>query len=757
MTTKRLLLKVVVLLSAGTCLVLGACSGDGGRQDSPKTPAAAITDKPMTFCNPINLTVGSERARRGGEPVVVMYKDDYFMFITGGRGYWHSANFRDWTYVSAADFPGGCPSVAIHGDTMYASGDKGLHDVFASTDPKSGVWKKVGEYQRDYGDADMFIDDDGRFYMYWGWSQVLPVQAVELDPQNGFKEKGTPVVCFFGDYAKNGFERRRKEDVIFPYFNHRPYFPEESPWIEGPWMIKHAGKYYLMYAAIGLEFATYSHGVYVADSPLGPFTYSQHNPLTFKTTGFMLGAGHGSNFHDRNGDLWTIAMVPTYYGGRGGSTIAVFPTAVDNDGVMHSNTAFSDYPQYYPGIRKDAVTNNLTGWMLLSHKKHVEVSSSLEGFGPASAVDENMMTHWSAATGEPGEYMTVDLGKECDIHAIQINFDQHDAKAAFGMGALMGFARGAAPGAVPGARAGAAPGARAGATPGARAGAAPGARAGAMPGVTPGAAPATPRYQSFTVQISGDSKSWSMLIDKTTNSVDGRHDYTELPEPVKARYVKLTNTFTPDDGKFAVKDLRIFGNPRAATFTKVSKVTVVRNPEDRRDATLVWEPVEGADGYVVRYGIEPGKLYNNYMVYDANTITIHSLNRDPEYYFEVEAFDSGTDYYRERTEQTMGRGAEVELARDGKMIERKMIKEGLNEYVFDNIVPGVYTFRHTFGPVLWRGELTKAELIGSDGKPTVTGTLSSLGVGTAVTGQMEMRVVPGAESGKFVVIVTYSK
>jgi xylan 1,4-beta-xylosidase len=713
MTMKRLLVKIVLLLTAGTGLLLGAYSGDGGTQVRPRTSTVGVTDKPTTFSNPINLSVGSERARRAGEPVVVMYKDEYFLFITGGRGYWYSGNFRDWTYVSAPDFPGGCPSVAIHGDTMYASGDKGLHGVFASTDPKSGAWKKVGEYQRDYGDADMFIDDDGRFYMYWGWSQVLPVQVVELDPKNGFKEKGAPVVCFFGDYQNNGFERRRKEDVIFPYFTHRPYFPEESPWIEGPWMLKHGGKYYLMYAAIGLEFSTYSHGVYVADKPLGPFTYSQHNPLTFKTTGFMLGAGHGSNFHDRNGDLWTIAMVPTYYGGRGGSTIAVFPTAVDKDGVMHSNTAFSDYPQYYPGIRRDAVSSNFTGWMLLSHKKRVEVSSSLEGFGAAHAVDENMMTHWSAATGDAGEYMAVDLGKDCDIHAIQINFDQHDAKVAFGRGA--------------------------------------------GPGVAGAATTGIPRYQSFTVQVSGDNKQWSMLTDKSTNSVDNRHDYTELPEPVKARYVKLTNAFTPDSGKFAVKDLRVFGNPKAAKFTKVSKVTVVRNPEDRRDVSLVWEPVKGADGYVVRYGIAPGKLYNNYMVYDASTITIHSLNRDPEYYFEVEAFDSGTDYYRERTERTMGRGAEIELARDGKMIERKMIKEGLNEYVFDNIVPGVYTFRHTFGPVLWRGELTKAELIGSDGKPTVTGSLSSLGVGTRVTGRMEMKVVPGQESGKFVVAVEYSK
>ena len=34
-----------------------------------------------------------------------------------------------------------------------------------------------------------------------------------------------------------------------------------------------------------------------------------------------------------------------------------------------------------------------------------------------------------------------------------------------------------------------------------------------------------------------------------------------MPAPVYARYVKLTNVFTPDDGKFAVKAFRVFGNP----------------------------------------------------------------------------------------------------------------------------------------------------------------------------------------------------
>ena len=700
----KLTLKTIILVVIITWITSLSCSRIADRSE---TFSVRITDKPLTFCNPVNLSTGSERARRAGEPVVVLYKDDYYLFITGGRGYWYSGNMRDWTRVNAPSFPGGCPSVASDGETLFASGDKGQHDVFSSTDPKDGVWNKVGEYQRDYGDADMFIDDDGRFYMYWGWSQVLPIQAVELDPNNGFKEKGEPVVCFFGNYEENGFERRRDEDVIFPYFAHRPYFPEESPWIEGPWMVKHNGKYYLQYAAIGLEFSSYSHGVYVSDNPLGPFKYSQHNPLTFKTTGYLLGAGHGSTFRDKNGQFWTIAMIPAFYGGRGGGEIVLFPTDVDAEGVMHSNTAFGDYPQYYPGIRKNAVDNNFTGWMLLSHKKYIEVSSTLKGFGAGNAVDENFMTHWCAETGNQGEYMTVDLGKECDIFALQVNFDRHDPKVEVGRGFVMP---------VP-----------------------------------------LSRYQSYTVQVSDDNENWSMLIDKSNNTVDNRHDYTELSKPVKARYVKVTNVFTHDEGKFAIQEMRIFGNPGKAKFTQVNDVIVVRNPEDPRDATITWQPVKGADGYVVRYGVEPDKLYNNYMVYDNHTLTIHSLNRDPEYYFKVEAFDSGTDYYRERTEQTMGRGAEIELASGRVMVERKMIIEGKNEYVFDSIVPGQYTFRHTFGPVLWRGELTKDELIGPDEKVTKSDTLSSLGKGLEVLGQMEMKVLTGKETGKFVVTLRYNK
>ena len=242
-------------------------------QEKPKAFDVQINDKPLTFCNPLNVVPGSERVGRQGEPVVVLYKGDYYLFA-GGSGYYYSSNMRDWTFVNAPQFPRGIPAVATDGKTLYAC-VMNARGVFTSTDPKQGTWTQAGNFDSDrYGDADLFIDDDGRFFMYYGWSQLMPFQAVEIDPKT-FKEIGKPVVCFFGDYKEHGFERRRPEDLIFPYFTDRPYFPEEYPWIEGPWMVKHNGKYYLTYAAIGLEFRSYSTGVYVSDSPLGPFTYSQ--------------------------------------------------------------------------------------------------------------------------------------------------------------------------------------------------------------------------------------------------------------------------------------------------------------------------------------------------------------------------------------------------------------------------------------------------------------------------------------------------
>ena len=673
---------------------------------------SAFAQSKETFCNPLDLVVGQERAERGGEPVVLVYDDDYFLFVSHRKGYWYSPDFKDWTYVAAPDYPGGVVSVVEMDGTLYGCSMNNKR-VFRAIDPRKGEWEQCGTLDSDrYGDANMFYDD-GHLYLYYGWSQIMPFKVVELD-KTTFKEISEPKVLFFGDYKKHGFESRRKEDVIYSIFNgRRDYFSEEYPWIEGPWITKHDGKYYLQYAAIGLEFLSYSHGVYVSDSPTGPFTYSPHNPLTFKTTGFAVGAGHGSTFHDKNGQLWTICMIPGNYGGGRGSELAIYPTAVDKKGVMHSYTALGDWPQYWPGSRKGPVGDNWTGWKLLSHKKKVEVSSTFEDYSPAKGVDEDFMTCWAAETGDPGEYFCVDLGKVADIRAIQVNFDH--------IGAVMPQ-RG---------------------------------------GFGFGPQPLPEHYQCYTVELSADKVNWVKVVDKPDNKQEFRHAYFQLDTPHQARYIKVTNLGTYDDAKFCIKDLRVFGNPNVGKSVKVKGVKVVRNPEDLREATLLWDPVPGADGYIIRYGLNKKKLYNSYIVYDTNFFKLHSLNTESKYVFRVESFDSGLDYWRERTEEVNGMGAEVEINKRGNgnfgyggnaLSKRIMLKEGVDEYVFEGIDPGHWVINHTFGPVLWDGDLTEEDLIG-EGEPGIEAKLTELGEGTKVTGELRMKVVRGPEAGKIVITV----
>ncbi len=676
-----------------------------------------------TFANPLDVVVGNERAVRGGEPVVIIYDDDYFLFVSHRRGYWYSADFRNWTYVDAPGYPAGVVSV-VEMDGQLIGCSMNNRNVYRAIDPRRGEWEKIGELSSDrYGDANLFVDDDGRLYMYFGWSQIMPFQVVELD-KTTFKEIGEPTPLFWSDIKNHGFEVRKPEDVIYSIFNgRRDYGPEELPWIEGPYMIKHNGKYYLQYAAIGLEFISYSHGIYVADSPLGPFTYSEHNPLTFKTSGFQVGAGHGSTFHDKKGNLWTICMIPAQYGEGGrGSELAIYPTAVDKQGVMYSNTAYGDYPQFYPDERKVGGVDNYVDWKLLSVGKRAIVSSTFEGYAPSKALDENFTTCWAAATGNAGEFFTVDLGDVATVRAIQLNWDHIGAqRVGGGMGGFGG-------------------GRQAQST-------------------------AEQLYQCYEVFVSADNTNWTCVISKPENRMELKHDYVELENPVQARYVKVVNVATYDNAKFSIKDLRVFGTTPSMKTVKVKKFMAVRNPEDRREANVIWEPVKGADGYVVRYGIEKKKLYNSYIVYGKNELYMHSLNTAPEYFFEVEAFSSGLPAYRENPLETIGLGAEIQLVKRGgggnagyrQTADTKyiMLKEGTMEYSFEDLDAGTWTLSHSYGPVLWSGQLTEKDVISTaaDPEPTVTAKLTLLGEGTKKTGTLEMKIIPGRQKARMVITV----
>ena len=152
-------------------------------------------------------------------------------------------------------------------------------------------------------------------------------------------------------------------------------------------------------------------------------------------------------------------------------------------------------------------------------------------------------------------------------------------------------------------------------------------------------------YEQYLLESSTDGTQWNNLVDKSLNQEDVPHDYVELSQSVQARYIRLNNVFTPGNGNFAIRGLRIFGNSEQSVITPVTDFTVERDEADGRDAIIRWTPAENADGAIVLYGVGPDKLYNNYMVYDADSVAMHSLNHGVDYFFEVKAFDSGTEYF----------------------------------------------------------------------------------------------------------------
>jgi hypothetical protein len=268
--------------------------------------------------------------------------------------------------------------------------------------------------------------------------------------------------------------------------------------------------------------------------------------------------------------------------------IGVFPAGFTDDGQMFCNTYLGDYPQFLPGTQLQPTKNNSPGWMLLSYGKKADASSTRAGHDVANAFDENIRTWWSAETGNAGEWLKVDLGKDSRIEAIQIDFADEGATV---LGKLHGDA-----------------------------------------------------YQ-FYVEASRDSKKWEKILDCSDNRRDAPHYYEQLQHSVKTRYVRLVNVHCPAGARFSISGFRIFGDGLGKSPKPVKHLTAQRDTADGRKATISWTSSPGADFYIVRYGLAPDRLLNNYEIYNATNTEINSLNCGVGYYFTVDAVnDSGVTH-----------------------------------------------------------------------------------------------------------------
>jgi hypothetical protein len=533
-------------------------------------------DAQPTYCNPLNLSyrfcLDQPSRREAADPTIVLYKDNYYLFASKSGGYWVSNDLLSWKMVTTKDLPieNYAPTAVVIGDWLYFFTSES-HTIYRSTDPASGKWEVYNDkFPIAITDPMFFADTDGKVYFYYGCSNVRPLYAIELDVNNKLMPIGKAVEVFGGMESEHGWE-------VPGDYNTK----NVRPWIEGSWMTKHDGKYYLQYAGPGTEYKAYGDGVYVSDKPLGPFVYADNNPFSSRPEGFAAAAGHGATFADKYGNYWHIATQTISVKHMFERRLGLFPTNFDKNGNLYTTTDFGDYPIIMPKGKYDDVSKLRTDWAMLSYNKKADASSSIDKYPVSFAFDEDMRTYWSAKTGNKGEWLSVDLGSVCTINAVQLNFGENDCKQL------------------------------------------------GRDGV---------KAQQYLVEYSTDNKTWKTLIDKTSNEEDLSHPYTVLDKPVKAQYVKITNYRVAGDGTFAVSGLRLFGKGTGKKPEKVASFKIERNAADQRSVSLSWDAKANATGYNIRFGVGKDMLYRSYQVNGKNSVTINSLDKGKSYWFQVDAF-----------------------------------------------------------------------------------------------------------------------
>ena len=534
-----------------------------------------------TYINPLNIDYtyaiyDSHRNlsyRSGADPAVVEFRGEYYMFVTRSMGYWHSKDLQNWSFIEPQKwyFEGSnAPSAHNYKDSvLYVAGNPSGHmSMLYTDDPKKGDWKAVPGIINNLQDPHIFVDDDDQAYVFWGSSNTYPIRARRLDMNKRFRPEEEIHELFKLDGENHGWERfgENHADTVL------------KGYMEGPWLTKYKDTYYMQYAAPGTEFNVYGDGVYTSDSPLGPYEYAPNNPISYKPGGFINGAGHGSTVLGPGNQYWHFGSMSVSVNVNWERRLAMFPTYFDEDGLMYSDTNYGDYPRF--GTMEGDKTGQFAGWMLLSYKKPIKTSSSLDEYGPENANDEDVRTFWVAGSKDEGEFLEIDLQLPSQVHAVQINY--HDYQSEF---------------------------------------------YGRVPNL----------YHRYTIEGSLDGKDWFVVVDKSKNFQDVPNDYVELGEPQRIRYIRYNNIHVPT-AHLSISGLRVFGKGEGKVPERVKNFKPQRH-QDRRDITLTWDNIQDAQGYNIKWGIAPDKLYSSWLVYDTNEHHMKSLGRDQAYYFAVEAFN----------------------------------------------------------------------------------------------------------------------
>ena len=165
-------------------------------------------------------------------------------------------------------------------------------------------------------DADLFQDDDGSLYLYY--VELADGFKIMVQPMaNPLSKKGEPKVLI---RPTEEWEKRSGEVI------------------EGPFMLKHNGNYYLMFSGSGADSPNYGIGYATSKSPTGPFVKYAGNPIVHRG-GKVLGPGHHCVVEGPDGKLWLVYHQKWDAERNFHRFLAIDPVWFDAEGVLHAKVS----------------------------------------------------------------------------------------------------------------------------------------------------------------------------------------------------------------------------------------------------------------------------------------------------------------------------------------------------------------------------------------------------------------------------------
>lgn len=457
-----------------------------------------------TYCNPIKIESypkGYEAPshRSLADPSVLFYDGKWYMYPSYKMAY-VSEDFIHWAHheIEPADI-GYAPTVVNHRGKVYLYGKNGY---FYVADHPLGPFTQLGKLVLEDGsllnatfDPMIFSDEDGRAYMYYATVRrveertVVSIWGIELDGNDLTHALGEPkcLIRFDNTHKWECFGERNQHTAL--------------SWIEGPWMIKRNGRYYLTYSAPGTHYGTYAMGAYYSDKgPLEGFVYQKNNPVCNNRYGLIRGGGHGCIVEGPKDTLWAFYTCPIKYSHMFERCLGMDPITVNEEGELVA-VANTDSPQWAPGVKDDPYSQNDTGLLPLTYSEIASATSCAPGRDALYAVDESMLTWWQPLPEDEEKTLTVFLYAKYKVSAARVIW--RDVGIDYEKGILPGPFR-------------------------------------------------------YKIQVSADNQNWQTVVDKSKNEKDYKFDY-EVFDTVEATRVRLVICGTPAGIEPGVISFTVFG------------------------------------------------------------------------------------------------------------------------------------------------------------------------------------------------------